>query len=225
MHGSPTGPCAVPIDTNANQTTNPMQPRLIDGMWLSVVKANDWNGTAVRLDVAAAPQGPWTTLQTVTVPTRTVDGRTNTYARTPHAVAVRHREPGRRRCRTTHGRWIRWHSTTPTLYQPRLFELTAPPGSLAADRADHRATGLRTDEPSHPSDRHTRGARGWRRGQVLAFHWRDCGRRCARRGDRPRCSRSPLATDISPPGRATKPCRRRRTSTMSPVLPGRRTRW
>jgi hypothetical protein len=49
-------------------------------MWISVVKADDWNGTAVRVDVAAAPQGPWTTWHNVTVPSRTADGRTNTYA-------------------------------------------------------------------------------------------------------------------------------------------------
>jgi hypothetical protein len=116
---------AVPIDTNANQTTNPMQPRLIDGMWLSVVKANDWNGTAVRLDVAAAPQGPWTTLQTVTVPTRTVDGRTNTYA--AHLMPWRS-DTGNLVVVLSNNAWQMdpLAFDNPTLYQPRLFELAAP---------------------------------------------------------------------------------------------------
>ncbi|MBK5330726.1 MAG: hypothetical protein JJD93_02070 [Ilumatobacteraceae bacterium] len=116
---------AVAINTNANQTTNPMQPRLIDGMWLSVVKANDWKGTAVRLDVAAAPQGPWTTLQTVTVPTRTIDGRTNTYA--AHLMPWRS-DTGNLVVALSNNAWQMdpLAFDNPTLYQPRLFELTAP---------------------------------------------------------------------------------------------------
>ena len=121
---------AVPIDVTADGASNPMQPRLIDGIWMSVVKVNDWNGSAVRLDTAPAPQGPWTTVQTVTVPSRTVDGRTNTYAA--------HLMPWR----STTGNLIvaisnnAWQINplaldNPSLYQPRLFELAAPPGFAA----------------------------------------------------------------------------------------------
>ena len=39
---------AVAISTAPSGSTNPMQPRLIDGMWISVVKANDWNGSTLR---------------------------------------------------------------------------------------------------------------------------------------------------------------------------------
>ena len=52
---------AVPISIDRSGATNPMQPRLIDGMWVSVVKADDWTGSAVRVDTAPAPEGPWTT--------------------------------------------------------------------------------------------------------------------------------------------------------------------
>jgi hypothetical protein len=117
---------AVPISTSADGTANPMQPRLVDGMWNSVVKADDWDGTAVRVDVAAAPQGPWTTWHTVTVPTRTVDGRTNTYG--AHLMPWRS-ATGNLVVALSNNAWQMdpLAFDTPTLYQPRLFELTAPP--------------------------------------------------------------------------------------------------
>ena len=125
---------AVPISITPDGASNPMQPRVIDGMWLSVVKVGDWDGSAVRVDVAPAPEGPWVTVQTVTVPTRTVDGRTNTYAAqlmpwrsdTGNLVVAisnnaRQMEP--------------LALDNPTLYQPRLFELAAPPGLPAPQLA------------------------------------------------------------------------------------------
>ncbi len=63
---------AVASSTTPHGASNPMQPRLIDGMWVSVVKDGEWNGNVVRVDVATAPQGPWTTVQSVAVPTRTL---------------------------------------------------------------------------------------------------------------------------------------------------------
>jgi len=117
---------AVPITTAPDNDANPMQPRLIDGMWISVVKAGDWDGTAVRVDVAAAPQGPWTTWHTVTVPTRTADGRTNTYGAQlmPWRSAT-----GNLVVSISNNAWQMEPLAfdNPTLYQPRLFELTAPP--------------------------------------------------------------------------------------------------
>jgi hypothetical protein len=116
---------AVPIETAPDGSSNPMQPRIMDGMWVSVVKADDWDGTAVRVDIAPAPWGPWNTFETVTVPTRTADGRTNTYAAQLMPW------------RSDTGNFViaisnnAWHMDplamdNPTLYQPRLFELTAP---------------------------------------------------------------------------------------------------
>ncbi len=117
---------AEAIDTAPDGATNPMQPRLIDGMWISVVKPDDWNGSAVRLDIAAAPQGPWGTLATVTVPTRTLDGRTNTYGAQlmPWRSAT-----GNLVVAISNNAWQMdpLALDNPTLYQPRLFELAAPP--------------------------------------------------------------------------------------------------
>ncbi len=118
---------AVPIDTAPVGATNPMQPRLLDGMWLSVVKPDDWNGSTVRVDVAAAPQGPWTTWQTVTVPTRTLDGRTNTYGA---SLMPWRSENGNLVVAISNNAWQMdpLAFDNPTLYQPRLFEVAAPPG-------------------------------------------------------------------------------------------------
>ncbi|MEY2583825.1 MAG: hypothetical protein QOE09_3674 [Ilumatobacteraceae bacterium] len=117
---------AVPISTSADGSANPMQPRLIDGMWISVVKANDWDGTTVRVDVAAAPQGPWATWRTVTAPTRTNDGRTNTYG--AHLMPWRS-ATGNLVVALSNNAWQMdpLAFDNPTLYQPRLFELAAPP--------------------------------------------------------------------------------------------------
>ncbi|HEY0519022.1 MAG TPA: hypothetical protein VGC84_05970 [Ilumatobacteraceae bacterium] len=118
---------AVPINTAFGGASNPMQPRLMDGMWVSVVKADDWRGTTVRVDVAAAPQGPWTTVETVAVPTRTADGRTNTYA--AHLMPWRS-STGNLVVSLSNNAWQMdpLAFDNPTLYQPRLFELAAPPG-------------------------------------------------------------------------------------------------
>jgi hypothetical protein len=125
---------AIPINATPDGASNPMQPRLIDGMWVSVVKAGDWNGSAVRVDVAPAPQGPWTTVQTVTVPSRTVDGRTNTYA--AHLLPWRAAN-GNLVVAISNNAWQMdpLALDNPTLYQPRLFELAPPPGMAAPQLA------------------------------------------------------------------------------------------
>ena len=122
---------AAAIDTEPDGATNPMQPRLIDGMWISVVKPDDWKGSTVRVDVAPAPEGPWTTSETVTVPTRTDDGRTNTYA----AELMPWRSAsGNLVVSISNNAWKMdpLAFDNPTLYQPRLFELPAPPGLQTA---------------------------------------------------------------------------------------------
>jgi hypothetical protein len=118
---------AAPINVTPDGASNPMQPRLIDGVWMSVVKVNDWNGSAVRLDTAPAPQGPWTTVQTVTVPSRTVDGRTNTYG--AHLMPWRS-STGNLVVAISNNAWQvePLALDNPTLYQPRLFELAPPSG-------------------------------------------------------------------------------------------------
>ena len=118
---------AAPISVTPDEAGNPMQPRLIDGMWTSVVKVGDWDGSAVRVDVAPAPEGPWVTVQTVTVPTRTVDGRTNTYAA---QLMPWRSDTGNLVVAISNNAWQMEPLAldNPTLYQPRLFELAAPPG-------------------------------------------------------------------------------------------------
>jgi len=46
---------------------NPMSVQWFGDTWVSVTKAGDWWGNTVFVDVAAQPQGPWTTVQTIPV--------------------------------------------------------------------------------------------------------------------------------------------------------------
>ena len=104
---------------------NPMQPRLLDGTWISAVKVDDWNGSTVRVDVAPAPEGPWT---------HGADGdRSEPNARRAHqhvrrapdAVAV---ATGNLVVALSNNAWQMdpLALDNPTIYQPRLFELAAP---------------------------------------------------------------------------------------------------
>lgn len=58
---------------------NPMQPRWMEGRWVAVTKADGYWGDTVAVDVAPAPQGPWTTVEQQVVAPRTNDPRMNTY--------------------------------------------------------------------------------------------------------------------------------------------------
>jgi ATP-dependent helicase HrpB len=40
----------------------------IDGRWIAVTKVNDWWGEEIKIDVASQPQGPFTTVRTISVP-------------------------------------------------------------------------------------------------------------------------------------------------------------
>ena len=46
---------------------NPMSVQWFGDVWVSVTKAGDWWGNTVFVDVAAQPQGPWTTVQSIPV--------------------------------------------------------------------------------------------------------------------------------------------------------------
>lgn len=100
-------------------------PRLIDGVWVAATKVDDWFTSAVRLDVATAPQGSWRTAATVSAPTRTMDGRTNTYGtqvmpwRAPNGNLV---------VAVSNNAWdfAGIGLTQPRLYRPTFFELQAP---------------------------------------------------------------------------------------------------
>lgn len=118
---------AVAVNTDQSGFANAMQPRLLDGQWVSVVKPAEWSGAMVRVDTAPAAQGPWTTVQSVTVPTRTLDGRTNTYAAT---LMPWRSGRGNLVVAISNNAWQMNPVAidSPTLYQPRLFELAPPAG-------------------------------------------------------------------------------------------------
>jgi hypothetical protein len=43
---------------------------LVGNRWISVTKDWDWFGTAITIDVAARPQGPFTTVRTIATPAK-----------------------------------------------------------------------------------------------------------------------------------------------------------
>jgi hypothetical protein len=49
---------ARPVFTGPRRTAYAMQPRLVDGVWVSVTKIGDWFGSELALDTAPAPEGP-----------------------------------------------------------------------------------------------------------------------------------------------------------------------
>jgi hypothetical protein len=157
---------AAPISQDLSGASNAMQPRLIEGTWISAVKADDWNGSTVRIDTAPAAQGPWTTVQTVTVPTRTLDGRTNTYA--AHLMPWRS-AMGNLVVALSNNAWQMdpLALDNPTIYQPRLFELAAPP-SMSSPQI-YATTGPLGFVPASPPIRaiDTRETARLGQGQVL----------------------------------------------------------
>ncbi len=58
---------------------NTMQPRYIDGRWVSVVKENGFSGKEVLIDVAEDPWGPWTTVDRREHVTRPATVEKNSY--------------------------------------------------------------------------------------------------------------------------------------------------
>ena len=142
------------------------------------------------------PQGPWTTVQTVTVPTRTLDGRTNTYA--AHLLPWRS-DTGNLVVAISNNAWQMdpLALDNPTLYQPRLFELAAPTG-LAIRTSQRRRREPLGFVPTSPPIRAIdtrRTARGWQAPMSLRVdRGRDRARRHPRRGDRSRGGRPERVT-------------------------------
>ena len=58
---------------------NPMQPRFIDGQWVSATKVDGYWGDELSIDVARDPWGPWTTVARGGVSPRGGDPTMNTY--------------------------------------------------------------------------------------------------------------------------------------------------
>ncbi|MEK7423559.1 MAG: hypothetical protein AAB131_06905 [Actinomycetota bacterium] len=121
---------ARPIASGDGRMAYSMQPRLIDGVWVSVTKANDWFGSDLAVDTAPAPQGPWTRVRTMSLPTRTIDGATNNYL--PHLLPWR--SPlGNLVVTVSHNAWVMnpVAYANPALYRPTLFEVE-PPAAMGA---------------------------------------------------------------------------------------------
>ena len=79
---------AVPISARF-WLENQMQPRLIDGRWISVTKLDGFSGTELLVDVAAQPWGPWTTVQRLTIDPQTTAAVMLTY----HPMLMPWRDP------------------------------------------------------------------------------------------------------------------------------------
>jgi hypothetical protein len=60
-------------------TENPMQPRYLDGQWVSATDVDGYWGEALAIDVAADPWGPWTTVDFFGLQPRSNDPLKNTY--------------------------------------------------------------------------------------------------------------------------------------------------
>jgi hypothetical protein len=96
---------------------------------VSVSKIDDWSGAEMAVDTAPAPQGPWTTVRTLTVPTKTSNGTTNNYA--PHLLPWRSTN-GNLVVALSHNAWNMNPVvyTNPYLYRPTFFEIE-PPDAMA----------------------------------------------------------------------------------------------
>jgi hypothetical protein len=58
---------ATAVIPGEDRSINPTQVALLDGRFLAVTKVGDWWGTTILLDVADAPQGPWSTVDTIPI--------------------------------------------------------------------------------------------------------------------------------------------------------------
>jgi hypothetical protein len=155
---------AAPVNVGPDQQPYAMQPRLIDGVWVSVTKPGDWFGTDVVIDSAPAPEGPWTRVRAMALPTKTLDGSTNTYQ--PHLLPWRS-ALGNLIVTVSHNAWAMnpVAFVRPWLYRPTFFEVE-PPESMPATTlgATTPALGFVESAPRRALD--TRTGPSVRAGQV-----------------------------------------------------------
>ena len=115
----------MPI-VNRYYAENPMQPRFLDGRWVSATKVDGYWGEELAIDVAPAPWGPWTTTTRRFLSPRNSDPLMNTYHAhllpwTAGGLVVSVSQNARDMPRDA---WNR-----PDRYRPQLFtEAIPPPG-------------------------------------------------------------------------------------------------
>ena len=122
---------AVPI-VNRYHAENPMQPRFLDGRWVSATKIDGYWGEELAIDVAPAPWGPWTTTTRRVLSPRGGDPLMNTYQ--AHlmpwtfggSLVVSTSQNARDMTRDA------WHR--PDRYRPQLFAEPMPPPPPASPR-------------------------------------------------------------------------------------------
>jgi hypothetical protein len=129
---------AVPISKRFAHE-NPMQPRFLDGRWISVTKADGFYGGAVVVDVAPAAQGPWQPVAAFPAIRRRDDTRLTTY----HAHAMPWRAADGRlvvALSQNDARALWAPASQAWMYRPLLFSLpwpptTAPPATTTTTEA------------------------------------------------------------------------------------------
>jgi hypothetical protein len=127
-------------------TENPLQPRLIDGRWIAVTKEDGFFGDEILVDVAPAPQGPWTTVQRVPVTARGGGDMASTY----HAhLAPWRTSNGGLAVALSNNAWdMPAHGySNPGLYRPQWFAVAWPPEPTVEPTDAASPTAATTVEP------------------------------------------------------------------------------
>jgi hypothetical protein len=115
---------AVPISERF-YIFNGMQPRLVDGRWMSVVKRDEYWGNDIVIDVAENPWGPWETVyqeEYVARPPEAVDADT---IATYHAILLPWRDPNGQYVVMISQNAGLWANAVadPRQYRPRAFSV------------------------------------------------------------------------------------------------------
>jgi hypothetical protein len=120
---------AAPISSRF-WTENPMQPRRMNGRWIAVTKEDGFFGDELLVDVAAAPQGPWTTVSRTPVTARGGAAVASTYH--AHLAPWRSANGGLVASLSNNAWDMPQHGySNPGLYRPQWFRLPWPPGPTA----------------------------------------------------------------------------------------------
>lgn len=114
---------AVPISERF-YAENTMQPRYLDGQWVSVVQRDGFHGVDVWLEVAKDPWGPWIVHEVVAYEPRPSSVEKNSYQ--PIILPWSSAESGVQIAISENA--VIWHRALadPSNYRPRIFEMDWP---------------------------------------------------------------------------------------------------